>query len=258
MARLIAWWSAGTTSAVACALAVRELAPAFDEVVVAYCASVESAEHPDNARFRVECEQWYGVPIARLYSAKYADLTDVFEKRKYVAGIGGAPCTQWLKKAVREEFQRDDDVHVFGFDDGEHDRAADFAASHEIAIRFPLIERGLSHQDCDAIVAAAGIALPAMYRLGYKNNNCIGCVKGGAGYWNKIRRDFPDVFAQRAEMTRRLGCRLLAITIGGVRKRIFLDELPEGVGRYEAEPAIECGIGCTVTLNVIARKDGAP
>lgn len=31
-----------------------------------------------------------------------------------------------------------------------------------------------------------------MYDLGYANNNCIGCVKGGIGYWNKIRIDFPE------------------------------------------------------------------
>ncbi len=37
-----------------------------------------------------------------------------------------------------------------------------------------------------------------MYDLGYPNNNCIGCVKGGMGYWNKIRKDFPEVFQKRA------------------------------------------------------------
>ena len=37
-------------------------------------------------------------------------------------------------------------------------------------------------------------ARPLMYDLGYPNNNCIGCVKGGMGYWNHIRKDFPEVF----------------------------------------------------------------
>ena len=118
-------------------------------------------------------------------------------------------------------------------------------------IEFPLIERGLSHADCDALLREAGITMPAMYRLGYKNNNCIGCVKGGAGYWNKIRRDFPEIFARRAEVTRRMGCRLIALVVDGKRQRMFLDELPEGRGRYEAEPPIECGIGCNVALSEI-------
>ena len=33
--------------------------------------------------------------------------------------------------------------------------------------------------------------------MGYNNNNCIGCIKGGMGYWNKIRVDFPEVFEKR-------------------------------------------------------------
>ena len=45
----------------------------------------------------------------------------------------------------------------------------------------------------DSLIERAGLRLPEMYRLGYANANCVGCVKGGAGYWNKIRRDFPEL-----------------------------------------------------------------
>ena len=50
-----------------------------------------------------------------------------------------------------------------------------------------------------------GIKRPIMYDLGYSNNNCIGCVKGGMGYWNKIREDFPEVFQARAKLEREIG-----------------------------------------------------
>lgn len=67
-------------------------------------------------------------------------------------------------------------------------------------------------------------------------NNCIGCVKGGMGYWNHIRVDFPDVFKSRAEMERAIG----ASCINGT----FLDELNPEVGRH-APPVVEdCGIAC--------------
>ena len=49
------------------------------------------------------------------------------------------------------------------------------------------------------MVHRAGVKLPAMYGLGYEHNNCIGCVKGGMGYWNKIRKDFPDAFEKMAK-----------------------------------------------------------
>lgn len=62
-----------------------------------------------------------------------------------------------------------------------------------------------------------------MYDLGYHNNNCVGCVKGGMGYWNRIRIDFPEVFRKMAELEREIG----HSCINGV----YLDELAPGRGR---------------------------
>lgn len=73
--------------------------------------------------------------------------------------------------------------------------------------------------------------------LGYRNNNCIGCVKGGMGYWNKIRVTHPDVFERMAAEERRLGFSL---------NTVFLDELRPDQGRYELEEDIECGVLCQV------------
>ena len=75
-----------------------------------------------------------------------------------------------------------------------------------------------------------------MYDLGYRNNNCIGCVKGGMGYWNKIRIDFPEVFKQRAEEERKVGHTCI--------KGIYLDELPPDAGRIEDEVMEDCSIMC--------------
>lgn len=102
--------------------------------------------------------------------------------------------------------------------------------------------------ECHMTIRQADIELPAMYRLGYKNNNCIGCVKGQSGYWNKIRRDFPETFAKMAATERQLDaaiCKIEGITDGKRwRKRVFLDELPPDAGRYVSEPDIECGVLC--------------
>ena len=71
--------------------------------------------------------------------------------------------------------------------------------------------------------------------------NCIGCVKAtGAGYWNKIRKDFPMQFWRMAGASRALGARMVRVA----GERVFLDELPEGIGRYQDEPEIQCGIFC--------------
>ena len=72
----------------------------------------------------------------------------------------------------------------------------------EFQHRFPLLEHGISKEEAHQILKASGIKRPVMYDLGYQNNNCVGCVKGGMAYWNKIRKDFPEVFEARAKLER--------------------------------------------------------
>jgi hypothetical protein len=104
--------------------------------------------------------------------------------------------------------------------------------------RFPLIERQLTKEDCHGILRELGIKRPMMYELGYRNNNCIGCVKGGMGYWNKIRKDFPKVFQERKRLEREIGASCI--------KGIYLDELEPHKGRIEEEVMEECSIICQI------------
>ena len=237
--RVISWFSCGVTSAVATRLVLDR----FPEAIIAYCDT--GSEHNDNKRFIKDCEEWYGKGITILQSPKYKDIWSVFEKTKYLAGVKGARCTTELKKLVRREFEQPDDLQIFGFDSSEASRAERFKGHNpEVSTWFPLIEKKLSKNDCLEIVQKQGIKLPVMYELGYRNNNCIGCVKGQAGYWNKIRMDFPDVFERMAKQERELNVAICKSYAGdGKRKRVFLDELPPDMGRYK-DLDIQCGLFC--------------
>jgi hypothetical protein len=236
--RIVCWFSCGVASAVATKLAIAQFPNR--EIVIARCIVQE--EHPDNDRFASDCAAWFGRPIVNLINEQFdGSIYAVFSKRGYISGLGGAPCTMLLKKRVREDFQRPDDVHVFGYCAEEQDRWDSFIDSNNIESVSPLIDRGLQHSDCLSMVASAGISIPAMYRLGYQHNNCIGCAKAtGAGYWNKVRVDFPLQFQRMATLSRSLGVRM---TRDG-SERIFLDELRPGTGNYQTEPEIQCGIFC--------------
>ena len=85
-----------------------------------------------------------------------------------------------------------------------------------------------------------------MYELGYDHNNCIGCVKGGRGYWNKIRVDFPDSFDRMAKIERKIKATCLKDSDGN---RVYLDELDPKSGNFKKEEAISCGIDCHVVVN---------
>ena len=237
--RIVCWFSCGAASAVATKLAIAENAGRLP-IVVARCVVRE--EHTDNDRFAADCEKWFGVPVLNLIADKYdGSIYEVFKRRGYISGVKGAPCTLLLKKEVRQRFELPTDRHVFGYCAEEQGRWDDFLAANNINAVSPLMDRGVEHKDCLAMVQDAGIRLPTMYQLGYKHNNCIGCCKAtGQGYWNKIRQDFPEAFDRMAEESRRLGVKL--IRIEGVRSS--LDELQPGTGNYQDEPEIQCGIFC--------------
>ena len=235
MTRTVVWFSAGAASAVAAMLTVRD-AP---DAILAY--TDPGSEHTDNDRFIGDVERWLGVTVTRLKSEKYADTWQVWNERRYLNGPSGALCTTELKKKLRQQFQQPDDVQVFGYTAEEQHRADRFRKQNpEVDLRTPLIDAGLGKSDCLAIIDRAGIALPVMYQLGYQNNNCIGCPKGGLGYWNKIRRDFPDVFDRMAKLERELNHTCSRDDNGAV----FLDELDPDRGNHADEPSFECSLLC--------------
>lgn len=234
--RVVVWFSCGAASAVAGKIAQDK----YNDDVIFVCCVVPN-EHPDNERFLKDCEKWYGKEIVRLTNPNFKDAWEVWEKYKYLVNPYGAACTIELKKRLRNKFQRMSDLQVFGFTKEENERAKRFVRQNpEADIYTPLIENGLTKQDCLDTISKAGIEIPAMYKLGYNNNNCIGCVKGGAGYWNKIRKDFPEVFDRMAKLERKLNSKILKLK----GERIFLDELPENVGRYKKELSFDCGVLC--------------
>ncbi len=248
--RIVCWFSCGAASAVATKLAIEENAGKLP-LVVARCIVME--EHPDNDRFATDCAQWFGVPILNLINNKYGgSIFEVFRKESYISGIQGAPCTKLLKKAVRVAFELPTDKHIFGYCHEEQDRWDDFLDANNIEGHAPLIDNKLTHPECLAIIQAAGIELPTMYKLGYHHNNCIGCCKAqGMGYWNKIREDFPEAFTKMVKETRRLNVRLIRIN----GERAFLDELQPGTGNYKEEAEIQCGVFCEAAKKKIISND---
>lgn len=236
---IVAWWSAGVTSAVACKMAIDKYGSDNVDLVYFHIASA----HPDNKRFMSDCEKWYGKTIRTVSNDKYDDQFDVIESTRFINGPYGAKCTGELKKNVRLKVQRDNDyeAQVFGFEYSrkEINRALRFADQHpETNPQFLLIDARLTKQDCVNVIAAQGITIPKMYELGYPNNNCVGCVKGGMGYWNKIRDDFPDVFIRMAITERDVG----ASCINGV----YLDELDPSRGRTSKIYMPDCGSMCEI------------
>jgi hypothetical protein len=243
--RILVWFSCGAASAVAAKLTI-ELYGKTSAVEVLYC-DTSADEHPDNQRFLVDVEQWIGQQVIRLCNPKYTTVEATWRGEAYIVGRYGASCTRLLKTRLREKYMHPDDEHVIGFTADETKRIENFEErAPNLKCLWVLRDGGITKEACYHVLTANGIELPAMYRLGYGHNNCIGCCKGGKGYWNKIRRDFPERFAARAKVQRELG---VAFRSGG--DLYFLDELDPDAGRDVPEPQIECGVFCDGYADVV-------
>lgn len=241
--RVVCWFSCGATSAVASKMAIEKYGDKYP-VVVAYCDT--RSEHPDNYRFIEDCEKWFGQEILRLHNPKFHDIWSVFAQTGYIAGIHGAKCTTELKKKVRQAFEDiENDLQIFGYDFKEKRRIDRFRKNNpEINVEFILHDHKITKSDCLRQLMRANIEIPTMYKMGYRNNNCIGCCKGAKGYWNKVRVDFPDVFERMAKAEEVAGAKLNIMNINKKPTRISLRELPPDVGNYKSELPISCDIAC--------------
>lgn len=225
----VSWFSAGVSSAVATKLLIDDI----DKIIYTHIDD----QHPDTMRFVRDCEQWFGKEIEILQSP-YKNVDNALRAVCYINGIHGAPCTRLLKRRVRQEWEMDREnlIYVWGMDIGEQNRCDRLIeAMPKQKHIFPLIDRKLSKNEAHQILRASGIKRPAMYDLGYHNNNCVGCVKGGMGYWNKIRIDFPEVFQKRIETEQLIGASCL---------KIPLVELDPNMGRHEDIIMDDCGLFC--------------
>lgn len=218
--RVIVWFSCGAASAVAWLLARKR----YPDCIPVYCAT--GSEHPDSERFSRDWSRLMQQDLTVLKSDTYADTWDVWVRTKWLAGPRGARCTGELKVAPRLDFQRPDDLHVFGYtaDPSDVARAERFRSNYfELNVETPLIAQGITKAAALEIVASKGVQLPEMYKLGYQNNNCIPCVKATSpSYWALVRKTHPAEFFRMATLARELNVKLCRIK----GERRFIDEIP--------------------------------
>ena len=226
----VSWFSAGVSSAVATKLLINEI----DKIIYTHIDD----QHPDTMRFVKDCELWFGKPVEILQSP-YKCVNHAIRGASYVNGVHGAACTRLLKRRVRQEWETDKVslAYVWGMDVTEKNRCERLKdAMPDQTHVFPLVDKHITKQEAHEIMKASGINRPIMYDLGYHNNNCVGCVKGGMGYWNKIKVDFPEVFKSRAEVERLIGHSCI--------KGVFLDELNPEAGNHNDMIFDDCGLFC--------------
>lgn len=198
---VIAWWSGGVTSAVACKLCLDW----FGSDCVSLIFQDTKNESDDTYRFKLDCEKWYGKEIISISAIphKYSNIKEIWYKFLSLNTATGAICSTELKRAVRQEYQKNNQYshQAWGYDINEPSRALAMTLNYpETNAIHPLLLLAYTKKKCASIITAAGIELPEAYLKGYENNNCdkTGCIQGGIGYWQMKRDKEPEVFNEMA------------------------------------------------------------
>lgn len=256
---VIAWWSGGVASAVTCARCVSEFGKENVRVVM---IDTLGNEHEDTYRFKLDCEEWYGIEIEVIKSKKYDTIQDVWHGCLGLNFATGAKCSSDLKRMVRQDFIKRNNFsyQAFGFDKSEKRRIDGMKKnnSHLNPI-FPISDT--TKEWCMELIKLQGIEIPIPYKLGYRNNNCFktGCVQGGVGYWQKIEREFPEKFNTMANLEHELTdlkgepVYMLSDQSNKIKRPVFLKPHPKYpeikyIGQMkgrEVEPLSDCNGFCS-------------
>lgn len=133
---IVAWFSGGITSAVACKLTLEKYPDA--EIVFIETGS----HHPDLMRFLKDCENWFGKEITILQHETLKSVDDAIRRYKFINSPHGARCTKTLKSEVREKWEKtrpDIQTYVWGVRTRSKGRSASKKTCRQAAVTQPLI-----------------------------------------------------------------------------------------------------------------------
>jgi len=170
-----------------------------DSVDFVFCDTL--IEHPDLYRFLDESARALGVQVQGLTDGR--DPWEVFADIKYIGNTRVAPCSRILKRdrfaeyLTAKGYTPDTATIVLGMDWTEEHRftraQTQWAPFQVLApmCDAPYLDREAMRGRLDAY----GIALPALYKLGFAHNNCGGfCVRAGQAQFALLLKHRPDFY----------------------------------------------------------------
>lgn len=189
--------SGGTASAVAAQRAIER----YGRDVSLWFADT-SFEDEDLYRFLLDLEAKWDRPIHRLADGRTP--LQVFEDQHIIPNSKIAPCSRTLKGELLDRvvgMMVKPVTQLVGMSWQEQHRIdkmqAIYAKKDGIFVDFPLCWKPLEFRTYYDVVQSWGIKPPRLYDVGMPHNNCGGrCVRQGQSEWLRLRRYYPERFAE--------------------------------------------------------------
>lgn len=246
--------SGGVASAVATDRAIQRYGR---ENVTLWIADT-SWEDEDLWRFVGDCMQRWGGELVRYCDGRTP--LQVAEDRQIIPNNRIAPCTLELKikPFVRYLKAQPKPLTVLlGLDWKEQHRMVapkrNYEALDGVTVDYPLMWKPLIYEPYQEVVRGWGIAPPRLYQLGAPHNNCgLRCVKQGVREWLRLKRHFPERFAevrdweqaQRAKGGARANYAICRDSTGGTVKPLTLLEIEQREMPDDDEPSMDDMFAC--------------
>lgn len=160
----VSWFSCGCSSFLATYL----LRDSIDRIVYIHI----NDQHPDTLRFLHDAEAILGRKVEVIQSEQFKSVEEVIRWKKVVRTPHFAPCTLYLKKRVRTDWEAanldEPCTYVWGYDLNERNRAKRMLEGMpEFDHEYPLIDRMLSKEDVHGMCAVRTCSVrkaPNLYR----------------------------------------------------------------------------------------------
>lgn len=241
--RIIVGHSGGVTSARCLGWALENFPR---EIVVALWHDTKK-EDEDTIRFLFEIAKVLNIEVTERSDGR--SVEEVEDDNNALANNRMAFCSRILKAEQKEKYFKElrsqginDITNCLGFSSIEWQRVQRATMNAQIGgytVRFPIIELGLTKQQCADWCIALGVKPPRMY-LWSEHANCVGCRRGGKAYWLAVKDNRPDVFLESIQREKEFGHTFLKDTS---LEQLAITGLKRQVNKRESIDigACECG-----------------
>ncbi len=223
--RVVVGFSGGVTSAWCAGWALRSFPR--DEVILLWHDTKE--EHPDTYRFLHEMAAALDMPITERSDGR--SVTELFRDEGMLGNNQNTMCSRILKAEQGSAFVAElkaaghQVIKVIGYSAHERkrvDRMVGHCANEGIQARFPIIEHGITKQQCADWCACEMKVQPSAQYEDFDHANCEGCVRGGKDYFLRLHEKRPHIYWQRSALEEEFGHTIIR---GGDREHYTLREL---------------------------------
>lgn len=212
-------------------------------------------EDEDTYRFGREVAQRWGLNVVEASNGE--DLWASWERQHIIPARQISQCSRDFKIIPSRsyltehfEFPQVPGRVAYGYDMAEQSRA-DRTTSHwdfeHVSVWFPLIEWGVSKEQCFGYFAEHNIKPPRMYGQ-FQHANCLPCKNFRLPDWKALAYHYPEKFAEAAAFECRTGLKWMQDEGTPRLVEIELQELPPSrKGRRKLagdEPAFSFDMGC--------------